>query len=265
MKIIFDLPGEVSETDAVLCEWGETYCCVAGFNKAAASLHHLKYFAFDDPQQECTTAPVVDAIKQISTSTSSLIVCNAFPEAILVPEKLYNPDHSYLSFLFGSDRNSHTDTIKEWQLINNYTIPLPVERTIEENFVAIHYYHAFTPALKIYNGHDASSQVGIHFAPHVVRVIAKKEGQIQVAQFYRYTAPLDVVYYLLKIFEEFSFSKEETQVIVSGLIEETSGLYKELRQFILNLEFAKPSTIQFQSEQPSHFFTSMCNLAACVL
>lgn len=53
--------------------------------------------------------------------------------------------------------------------------------------------------------------------------------------------------------------------MLSGLIEEKSDLYTELRSYFLNLEFAVHQVTGLNdSPYPKHFFTSMYNLAACV-
>jgi hypothetical protein len=110
----------------------------------------------------------------------------------------------------------------------------------------------------------AESQVAVHFTPFNFRVIVKKEGQLQLAQMYCYQAPLDVVYYLLKIIQEIDLLKEDTFIILSGLIEEDSALFKELHQYFLNVHFALPGNVTLQNNKlPQHFFTSMYNLAAC--
>ena len=110
------------------------------------------------------------------------------------------------------------------------------------------------------------NSVQVHFDPKQFRVMVMKEGKPLLAQTYTYSAPLDVVYYLLKIFEQLQLKHEEVQVLVSGLIEEDSALYKELYNYFLHLQMQQGSQITLENNNyPEHFFTSMYNLAACVL
>ena len=108
-------------------------------------------------------------------------------------------------------------------------------------------------------------QINIQFAPNQFSVLVKKRGQLQLAQIYKYQSPLDVVYYLLKIIEELDLSRDETVLILSGLIEEKSDLYKELYQYFLHIQFSSPASNNNENNDlPTYFFTSLYNLSACV-
>jgi hypothetical protein len=96
--------------------------------------------------------------------------------------------------------------------------------------------------------------------------MVKKHHHVELLQTYTYASPMDVVYFLLKICTEFQLPQEETQIIISGLIEEESALYKELHHYFLHMHFAISTTLSLPDhEYPNHFFTSLHNLAACVL
>ncbi len=106
----------------------------------------------------------------------------------------------------------------------------------------------------------------VHFTNKEIRVTAIKQEQLKLAQIYAYTTPLDVVYYLLLICQEHDLSQTETPLLLSGLMSEDSAMYKELYQYFSNIQFWKPaSKTALQSEYPHHFFSSLYNLAACVL
>ncbi|MDB5197068.1 MAG: hypothetical protein JWP88_1439 [Flaviaesturariibacter sp.] len=264
MNTVFDIEGEVENPDLVLCEWGENYCSIAGFNAQSKTLHRLRYFSFENAATKNDIDVLLDYVKSISSANSKVVFCAAFPEAVLVPKKLYKPELVFLQELYGTNSMMLADHIGEWQLVNSYSFPPVILQAIRQNFSSATYYHVHTPALKIYNGFDEAAQITVHFTPSVFRVVVKKAGQVMLVQMYRYKTALDAVYYLLKIMEELDMPKVETAVIVSGLVEESSGLYKELHQFIQNLQFAKPSHISIKSDLPPHYFTSLYNLAACV-
>jgi hypothetical protein len=126
--------------------------------------------------------------------------------------------------------------------------------------------HAFTCQLRSYNGFVAEDQMTVHFTGKEIRVIAKRDQQLKLVQSYFYTAPMDVVYYLLSIAREYGFSQSGTTLILSGLISEESAMYKELHQYFSAVHFWKPVTKAIlQNEHPQHFFSSIYNLAGCVL
>ncbi|MDB5251905.1 MAG: hypothetical protein JWP27_1074 [Flaviaesturariibacter sp.] len=263
VKPVFDIAGEAGKTDAVLCEWGETYCCVAAYDREAGILHSLRYFTLEGKASVWEVNAVLDALQDLGGADMPLILCAAFPEAVLVPKKFYSADAPYLPVIHDSPGQPLADHVGEWQLVNTYAVPALIRDGVAARFSSVRYYHAFTPCLKVYNGIAEPDQVDLHFSPSQFRLVVKRGGQLVLAQMYRYQAPLDVVYYLLKIFGELGLPRDQTVVVVSGLVEESSGLYSELHQFVPDLRFAPSPTISLQSDQPAHFFTSLSNLAAC--
>jgi hypothetical protein len=150
-------------------------------------------------------------------------------------------------------------------MVNLYAIPQTIYSLLER-LPSKKIYNAFTPALKIYNGFVAEDQICVHFSINSFRVIVKKTQKVQLAQNYFYKSPLDVVYYLLKICYEFGLKQKELYLVLSGLVEADSALYKELHSYFENLHFAHAPLIDLPSDKhPHHFFTSLYNLAACEL
>jgi hypothetical protein len=251
-----------TENDLLLCEIGDTYACIASFQPDTKQINGLDYYTFP-PQQ------MADSIRQIFETdhvdaTLNKVVCSGFAEAVLVPFPLYN-DQSVKSFFMDTAHcQVLEDKIAEWQIINAYLLPSSVYGLLNNG--STHFFHTYTPTLKVYNGFVAENQVSINFSPKQFRVLVKKEGKLQLAQTYSYTVPLDVVYYILSIYQQFNLSKEETFLLLSGLIEEESALYKELKSYFLNLHFheAQESTVLAEG-YPQHYFTSLFNLAACAL
>ena len=107
--------------------------------------------------------------------------------------------------------------------------------------------------------------IEVAFISNYFRVLVVKGKQILLAQMYTYTAPMDVLYYLLKIGKEFQIDQQEVALVLSGFIDEDSALYKEMYNYFSDVSF-KPSSVNTLSETnyPQHFFTSLNNLVACV-
>jgi hypothetical protein len=260
VKTLFQLGDQNRNVNTVLCEWGKQHCCLAGFDSGANQLSWLTYNTYNY-LDETTIQTIIDEVK----STGSVIVAAAFSESVFTPlgfngeealQYLYNPEKSVVAL---------SDNINEWQVKNHYVLPKTIHNAVNHKFSNVSYINFFTVALKGYNGITTGDQIAIHFSPNQFAVLVKKGGQLQLAQIYSYQTPLDVVYYLLKVIETFNLSKEETILIISGLIEESSDLFRELYQYFLNIQFLKPSIGLIDGDKyPSHFFTSISNLAACV-
>lgn len=265
LKILFHIGDaeRVIHGSTLLCEWGDDYCCFSAYDPQRKTLQNLQYVTFDSLTDNISNN-ILEEIKK-ETEYDKILFCSCFSQAILTPAKSHQQDNPFLPYLY-DEKNAVAlrDVIAEWQLVNSYHFPANLYKKILSTFPLACFLHIYTPSIKIYNGYVAESQVAVHFTPANFRVIVKKGGKLQLAQMYHYQAPLDVVYYLLKIVEEFGLLKEDVCIILSGLIEEDSALYKEMHQYFLNVHFALPGNVSLQNNKlPHHFFTSMYNLAAC--
>ena len=269
MNTVFQI-GNLSEEEAVdtmLIELGQTFCSLVSVNSATKSAQFIGVYTFDTFSLENSIDHMLKIISEKGPGFKNIIISPAFPEALLIPNKFYHHKSYLLNSVYNQNHFfSLTDPIAEWQLINVYAIPVAVHKKLSEKFPSASYIHAYTPLLKIYNGFISDNQISAHFIGKQFRVLVKKQHHVQLVQTYSYSSPMDVVYYLLKICTEFQLSQEESHIIISGFIDEDSALYKELHNYFLNLHFATSSTVLMPAhEHPNHFFTSIHNLAACVL
>ena len=268
MNTVFQIGNFTEERgDSLFLEIGQTFCSVALIDSSTKSAQFIGMYAFDVVSLEESVDEILKMTSIDRINLENIVISPAFPEAMLIPNKFYH----HKSSLLGSLCNLNhffllNDPIAEWQLFNVYVIPVRVHKSLTEHFPFANYMHAYTPLLKIYNGFTSDHQLSAHFIGKQFRVVVKKHHHIQLVQTYTYSSPMDVVYFLLKICAEFQLSQEELQIVISGLIDEDSALYKEMHHFFLHLHFATGTTISLpEHDHPHHYFTSIHNLAACVL
>jgi hypothetical protein len=263
---IGNLSGEEA-VDTVFVELNQTFCSLAFVNSVAKSVLFIGMYTFDTFSLDKGIDDILKIISERKYRFQNTIISPGFPEALLIPNKFYHYKSSLVNSIYNQNHFYYlTDPIAEWQLMNVYAIPVAVHKKLSEKLPLATYIHAYTPLLKIYNGFTSDNQLSAHFIGKQFRVLVKKQHQVQLIQTYSYSSPMDVVYFLLKICTEFQLSQEDTQIIISGLIDEDSALYKELHNYFLQLHFAISTTVLMpEHEHPNHFFTSIHNLAACVL
>lgn len=253
------------ESGVLLLEIGETYCMVSIINAQSRTLEGVKVYTFDAASADESITEIMKDIP-VEQEFEKIVVSPAFVEALLVPRKLHNPATSLVSLTYSNNTHLLHDVIPEWQCVNSYAVPSSMHQQITERFPGASFLHTYTPLLKIFNGFSDEYQLVVHFMYNQFRVVVKKQQQVHLIQTYSYESPMDVVYYLLKLATEFALPFNETQIIVSGFVEENSALYKEMHHYFSNLHFALTSTLLLPAEDhPNHFFTSIHNLAACVL
>lgn len=266
MKTLFDIRSDsaIGNDHVLLLEAGTDYCSYAFWHRPTNSIDRLQFHSFNELEAEKKLDDILKECKDFEFE--SVVVCSAFPQALLVPTKYFNDDYSLLNVVYSSPAQEYLhDAIPDWQMVTIYSFPGSLHQSFQKLFSSIQFFHAYTPAIKVYNGYVADNQLSIHFTPQHFRVLLKKDSAIQLAQTYHYQTPLDVVYYLLKICYEFELEQSSVHLILSGLIEKASSLFTEIHQYFTNVHFAHPPEIKLpESEQPRHFFTSLYNLAACV-
>jgi hypothetical protein len=260
LDILFDLKGSDNRATTLFCEWGQGFCCMAGIHRDTESVTHLKYFSFEHPAKNTTVDQLINEIENFPGS-EKMVFAFAFPQQIFLPRKFI--DNEFVPVVYETE-NVLNDHIPEWQLINQYSIPEKINLGIRQKFANAEFYHVHSATLKDFTGFDATEQLIVNIAPKDFRVVVKKTGKLQLAQVYNYEAPLDVVYYLLQIVSEFELNATDVLLVISGLVEEQSALYKELHQYFHNIRFAIHSELKFEHPHPPHFFSTIFNLNACV-
>lgn len=207
---------------------------------------------------------------ELKQSFGRLAVCYDYPQSILVPQNIYNPDHtrSLLYTMFGVPGNDVllTEAIPSWQLQNVYSIPATVHEWIAEHFGAgVTATHTYSVGLKQVETTDFEGSLSLDFRPDDFSMIVTRANKLMMAQTFPYSTPADVIYYLLDTCREFSFNQESVRVAISGLVDQQSVLYRELYNYFLHLKFREPDWIMPPVEQPypAHFFTSLNDLAQC--
>jgi hypothetical protein len=263
MNLLFDIQGSGRATNGLfLCEWGAGYCCAALLDADSGLPHRLRYWSVEEPLPANELEALLDGLRTLADGAGRKVLCSAFPEAVAVPARL--PGDDVLTALYPVRGQEHEDRVGEWQLNIHYAFPAAIDAALRSNFPGAEYYHAFSPSLKRPAGTDAARLLQVHFAPGQFRVVARRDGQLQLAQMYRYETPLDVVYYLLRIAAETGLPATETTLALSGLIDEESALYRELHQYFSAIHFIAPENLPSEEGRPAHFFTSIYNLAQCV-
>jgi hypothetical protein len=264
VRSIFNIGSQTAEGNILLCEWGEGYCCYATYDSNAKKLLHLDYCNVKQADSDAIGS-LLTGMKNLNTTQVLFGIVN--PYFTLLPLNHSQNGQSIFQSLNPLPVSSTIleDNIHEWQIKNVYTLPAIIADQIIQVFPEANFIHFFTSALKVYNGFVADQQIAVNFVPGQFQIVVKKNGQLVLAQMYEYQTPLDVVYYLLKIVEELSLPKDEIYLILSGLIEEDSDLYRELHQYFRNIHFMNaPSNAIPDTDYPGHFFTSISNLAICV-
>ena len=126
------------------------------------------------------------------------------------------------------------------------------------------YWHRNTVSLKNNTATTEGGNILVNFRNEDFTVLASANGKLLLAQTFSYSTPADVIFYLLKICQQFGLNQTQVNIHLSGLVEQESALYRELHQYFLHVEFRNAGwKAPVTNESPAHFFTSLNDLAKC--
>ncbi len=268
MKQLFhiEFDAAVDKQKVLSLRIGKQHFCFAIANKSGLELYQLAYYSVDE-WNEKGWQEIIDSNPVFSSSFYEVLVAYDFSESLLVPSKEFKSEEAGALLKMSYGVNSQSSVISEsitgWQLYNIYAIPSEIKEWISRKFTTARFWHQYSLDVRNSLAASAEGNLLVDFRKNEFVVIASGRSNILLTQTFEYTTPEDVLFYLLKICEQFSLSREAVQLQLSGLLDKQSSLYKELYQYFINIDF-RNAQWNTGTEYPAHFFTSLNDLAKCV-
>ena len=273
MKPVFKIGNceELNSSQAVLLiEVGEVHCCFAIIDYANQMMVQLGYYTADEKDNANILQMVLDRTDELKQSFRQTIIGYYFPESLLIPSKFYRLEEtqSLLQGMYEKAENLVvSESIAEWNMYNSYYVPAPMHELLSRRFSTGNFWHMHSVILKNDIGDYDRGKLFVDFKTDSFSVVALANNSLLLAQIFYYSKAEDVLYWLLKTCEQYSLSQNAAEIILSGLIDRQSAVFKELYQYFLNIQFASvENDIQLSGafdEYPVHFFSSLYKLASC--
>jgi len=209
---------------------GERHYSFAISDKAGTELYSLAYYSAGEIHSDLLS-DIFSQHAELHNSFYEVQVSYDHPGSILIPLQYHQEadTKTLLNTLYGSTIQSPviSEAINEWQLYNVYTVPGDVQDWVSRVFPAYKYRHNYTLGIRMIPG-GSPDRMLIDFDTDEFSFIVVKQDKLLIAQTLSYTTPEDILYCLLKTCNQFSLSREEVQLSISGLIEKESQLFREL-------------------------------------
>jgi len=273
MKPVFKIGNceELNSSQAVLLiEVGEVHCCFAIIDYANQMMVQLGYYTADEKDNANILQMVLDRTDELKQSFRQTIIGYYFPESLLIPSKFYRLEEtqSLLQGMYEKAENLVvSESIAEWNMYNSYYVPAPMHELLSRRFSTGNFWHMHSVILKNDIGDYDRGKLFVDFKTDSFSVVALANNSLLLAQIFYYSKAEDVLYWLLKTCEQYSLSQNAAEIILSGLLDRQSAVFKELYQYFLNIQFASvENDIQLSGafdEYPVHFFSSLYKLASC--
>ncbi|MBK7883929.1 MAG: DUF3822 family protein [Chitinophagaceae bacterium] len=192
-----------------------------------------------------------------------------FPESIITPAALINDsiNTDMLSLVFGPRPGyvNKSDFLPKYNLYNIYRISSSLYKIINEKFPGCNESHQFSilPGIG-----DGGITILCVFYNNGCSIRLQNGEDLLFTNYFVFTVPSDIVYYLLSICNNFNVDVQNVSLILSGLIEKDSILYKEIYKYFLSVSFLSSST-QYTCQEgfndyPQHYFNYLFEIATCV-
>jgi len=256
-------------TSILLLIAGTRHCSFAVMNYVSKELVEFGYFTAQD---EADYLKFLEETGLMNNRYYQTAVGYDANESVQIPSVVYKNEAGqlHLDTLYG--KAIHTNIVSEnlpaLNLYNIYRLPVSLHSLISRKFLTGKFWHLYTIILKNFSS-DPAGSIFIDFKTDEFSVVALKANKLLLCKTFAYTAPEDVLFYLLKCCQQLNLSQQQVQLSLAGLIEKDSALYRELYKYFINLEFDSLSNeIKLATAlkiHPPHFYSSISKLAACVL
>ncbi len=209
----------------------------------------------------------------IGLSFSNTSIYFNINEALLLPLNNLSASSAddFLSLVYGPEVNTTTKHDKiEYSLpfVTIYRIKNSLIEILNRNFILFNIQHTYSPILRDVFERDNLAPIFLKlvvYHQHII-VVYIKDNQLQLTQTYSFKNSDDILYYLLGIIQQDGYTAIQTQIEISGLIDQHIGLYEQLKQSFgivsydeINLE----DTIKIGLEKyPAYTFTPFYKLMA---
>lgn len=241
---------------------GEKHGCFAVTNETGTVLSELAYCSVAR-WDETELAAFVSKYPVLRTTRNCQLVYD-FPQSMLLPSTI-NSNEDQTLFLKASghaEQLAGSGNIDGWQIRAAYAAPAAIQTWVAQQFAGAKPRQQFALGLRVLDTTANEGILLVDFREEDFTVLVARSGKLLLAQCFSYSTPNDVLYYLLKVTQQFGLSQEEAQLSLSGLVDQQSSLYRELYQYFIHINFRNAGW-EAGNDYPAHFFTSLNDLATC--
>ena len=255
---LFSIYTHPEESHQLHVEVGATHmvCWCTGTEESFTALEFFT-FSYDN-----TEGGFIDVFRELKRR--SILLSNTFASEEIVWENasfMCIPNDkfsmataaSYLSLASSLSFQS----LAMYEQLPDYTLTYNADsvlyKIVKENLPQASHTHKLYYLLR-QNNTTAKSNLHLQFYQKHFVLTATKNGVLHLATVHDFKAPQEVVYHILNTLDKLEMAREETVTFLSGFIDESSALYKEIYFYVNNLQFTQTGKIK--DEYPAHYFTT---------
>ena len=191
-----------------------------------------------------------------------------FADTTLVPTTFFKEAEkdNVASLMFGNKTDSISlhETITELDIENIYAVPNSLLQVMDEIYPTAKKHHSLSKIIQPTVGTTLLTTI----YEKDIRLVLMNKNNLLLAAYFDYNTPEDVCYHMLNACQQNSISAEIVHVILNGMIDTNSNLYKEIYKFFLNINTdilpKKVLLAEGFDGLSEHYFSPLVKLAKCV-
>jgi len=268
LKIIFDINGKTPDltNGLLLLEIGLQGVALAVADGESHTLQRYVYAEGDNTDRQLVRE-VLAKYPGVNAKMQKTGISFRVPGVVFVPNSLYR-FHEESMYLESTGISTAGQVLKSdkpagLDFHSVYTIPRLLNGLVSREFFHHESFHSLTIAAD-----DKEDRLEVDIRPTDFQVVLVQDGSPRLLNLYAYAEPMDILYRLLQVCQQFEMDQNQVNLHLSGFISENSTLYQQLYLHFGNIQFASSLTGDHQSEvftdAPAYYFKSILNLAACV-
>ncbi|NOQ27702.1 MAG: DUF3822 family protein [Bacteroidales bacterium] len=191
----------------------------------------------------------------------------------LIPEIYFKPNDLKKYFEFNQKLNEldeiHYNKLRFVDAYSVYVVPNQIANIFIKQFQGLKFYNQQTPFINrfLFKHHSDTIKVFVNINDEFIDLCIRENGKLLLYNNFTFKTDSDIIYYIMYVFNQFDLNPENTELILSGLVDKKSSVYSNLRGFIGQLRFDKLSEDFSYSytfnKIPAHSFTNLFNLQLC--
>jgi hypothetical protein len=273
MNTTFKIPYNNSEAPAhIIVEIGASNIAIFCYSTYPFTANGFYYYSITENDSNTAIANELKAIleseKLTAITTDDVHIFYNYAESTLIPTSYFKQEeiNNIANLMFGNKSNciNMHENISTHRIENIFAVPMEIKNTMDIIFPSSKSMHSLSKSIQSVNGTKIYNTV----YDKEIRLVLFKENIFTLASYFEYTTPEDVCYHMLNVCERFAVSTSDVEVILNGMIDTNSNLYKEIYKFFMQISIEDlPEKVMLADgfeEIASHYFSPLVKLAKCV-
>jgi hypothetical protein len=163
----------------------------------------------------------------------------------------------------------HYKPLKYNDIVSTFIVPNLIAAFFIKKYPLITFYNQQIPFINhiIQKHHSEQTKGFVNIQPDFFEFVIIKNGQIQFCNNFKYTTAAEMAYFILYALEQNKLDKQNTEIIINGMIQKNSEQYQTLKKFIKTIKFdSRPEYFTYSytfNKIPQHIFTNLFNVIHC--